>query len=248
MITPKTRLVRLVTALSIAGLISAQIPMSGGTALAQDGYKGNNSGKFLGTNVTNEQVFSGVTVGVLGYTLYKTLRDRGGDSGMSGGIASGGGGGAAPLPTTPTGFKVPLLGDGNRPIYDVVAGDNGYSGIKGLIDGCPDMVDSLRNQGPFTFFAPDNGTLGGVPAARVSALQGSKAKLCDLIETHTVIGRYKYEDLLYHGDKSLLTLSGKTVKLSHQGNRVFLDGIEVVLTDIAASNGWIHPLKGIFNK
>lgn len=242
MITQKTRLVRFVTALSIAGLISAQVPMSGGTALAADGYTGNNSGQFLGTKLTNEQVFSGATIGVLGYTLYKTLRGT-----ASGGVARGGGGVTAPVAPSAAGFKVPLLGDSNKPIYDVVAGDNGFSGMKGLIDGCPDMVDSLRNQGPFTFFAPDNGTLGGVPAGRVSALQASKAKLCDLIETHTVIGRYKYEDLLFHGEKKLLTLSGKTVQLSHRGNRVFLDGIEVVPSDIAASNGWIHPLKGIFN-
>lgn len=245
--TSKNRLVRLVTALSIAGLISAQIPASGGTALAADGYGKGNGGKFLGTKLTNEQVFSGATIGVLGIALYKTLHDSG-QRGSASGTVVGGGGGTTPVAAAPEGLRIPLLGDNDKPIYDVVAGDNGYSGIKGLIDGCPDMVDSLRNQGPFTFFAPDNGTLSGVPASRVAALQGSKAKLCDLIETHTVIGRYKYEDLLRHGEKDLLTLSGKTVKLSHQGNRIFLDGIEVVPSDIAASNGWVHTLKGVFNK
>ena len=244
MISTKNRIVRLATALSVAGLISAQIPMSGGTALAADGY--HSSGQFLGTGLTNEQVFSGATIGLLGIVIVNNLKhgSAGGDNAAVPPVAAGPGPAAAAAP----GMKIPLIGDGQKPIYDVVAGDPGdFSAIKGLIDDCGELIDPLRNQGPFTFFAPDNGTLGAVPAGDVSTLRANKESLCDMLKKHTVIGRYRYEDLMNHVDKNLLTLSGETVRLTHQGGKAFIDGKEVAPTDIAASNGWIHSLRGILN-
>ncbi len=238
----KRRILRLTVALGLAGLISAQIPMQGGTALAKDGYP-LIGGKFLGTGVTNEQILTGTTLGVLGGALIKGL-------GNKGTVAASTGGAVAPpaLPNV-TALKIPLLGDAERPIYDVVSGiPNQFSGIRGLIDDCGDMVGSLKNDGPFTFLAPDNGILGNVSPASVSALRADKGKLCELLQNHTLIGRYKYEDLVRHGNKNLLTLSGNTVKLTQNNGKVFIEGHEVVPSDIAASNGWVHDLKGVIQK
>jgi hypothetical protein len=242
----KRRFLRLTVALGVAGLISAQIPMQGGTALAKDGYP-LIRGQFLGTNVTNESVFTGVSLGILGGALLKGV--RGGHQAAS--TASTGGSIAAAPPALPnvTALKIPLLGDAERPIYDVVSGIPGqFSGIKGLIDDCGDMVGSLKNDGPFTFLAPDNGILGNVSPSTVSALRADKGKLCELLQNHTLIGRYKYEDLVRHGNKNLLTLSGNTVKLTQSNGKVYIEGHEVVPSDIAASNGWVHDLKGVIQK
>jgi uncharacterized surface protein with fasciclin (FAS1) repeats len=241
----KRRFLRLTVALGVAGLISAQIPMQGGTALAKDGYP-LISGKFLGSNVTNEQAFTGVTLGVLGGALFKGLRD-----GRHGATTASSTGGTVAPPVAPnvTALKIPLLGDAERPIYDVVSGiPSQFSGIKGLIDDCGDMVGSLKNDGPFTFLAPDNGILGNVSPSTVSALRADKGKLCELLQNHTLIGRYKYEDLVRHGNKNLLTLSGNTVKLTQSNGKVYIEGHEVVPSDIAASNGWVHDLKGVIQK
>jgi uncharacterized surface protein with fasciclin (FAS1) repeats len=236
------RAVRVAAALGVATLISAQIPVQGGTALARDGYP-RGGGKFLGTNLTNEQVFSGVTLGVLGAALIKTGKDKAAST-VAGTVT------APPVapPVTST-LKIPLLGDAEKPIYDVVSGiPQDFSGIKGLIDDCGHMVGTLRNDGPFTFLAPGNGPLGDFPAGKVSALRADKNKLCELLENHTLIGRYKYEDLVRHGNKNLLTLSGNTVKLTQKDGKVFIEGHEVTPSDIAASNGWIHDLKGVIQK
>jgi uncharacterized surface protein with fasciclin (FAS1) repeats len=245
----KNRVIRFATALTVAGLISAQIPMSGGTALAADGgCSGNNGGKFLGTSLTNEQVFSGVTIGILGYSLLKTLRDKGKVvTPPSGGGGMAGGGTTPPAMGVADCLKATVVGDGSKSLYDLVAGSNNLSALKGLIDEAG-IADTLKTEGPFTVVAPNNATLGQVPGSTLSALRADKAKLADLLTTHTIIGRYKYEDFCKMGEKNLLTLSGKTVKLTNKDGKVLIDGFVVSPVDITGSNGYAHMLGGVIAK
>ena len=241
----KQRAVRLVTALSVAGLISAQIPMSGGTALAADGYR--NGGKFLGTSLTNEQVFTGITLGVLGYSLYRASQS--GKTAASAPAASGGemAGGSMPAPAMTATMDCPastVMGDGSKSIYDSLSSGN-YSALKGLVDGSSDVTNALSNEGPFTFLAPTNDALGKVPSDTVSMLRGDKVKLTALLEDHAILGRYKVEDLCRHGSDNFLTLSGKTVTKTVKNGKVYINGAEVMNTTIMASNGMILPLGGV---
>jgi uncharacterized surface protein with fasciclin (FAS1) repeats len=241
----KRRVLRLTAAVGLAGLISAQIPMQGGTALAKDGYP-LIRGKFLGTSVTNEQAFTGVALGVLGGALLRTL----GDKGKTTTIPTGGG--TTPPPVMAAGkdcLPATLVGDGSKSIYDMLAGaPNNYSAIKGLIDDAG-IADVLKVEGPFTLVAPNNAILGTVPAGTVSALRADKAKLGELLQNHTLIGRYKYDDLCKMADgKNLLTLSGNTLKITHKDGKVYLNGIQVMPVDMAGSNGYVHPLSGVIMK
>ena len=235
----KNKAIRLITALSVAGLISAQIPMSGGTALAADGYR--NGGKFLGTSIDNEAAFTGILLGAIGYSLYKTTQDsKGGESSvveteMSENSA------AAPVETSTDCPASTVMGDGSKSIYDSLSSGN-YSALKGLVDGSSDVTNALSNEGPFTFLAPTNDALGKVPSDTVSMLRGDKVKLTALLEDHAILGRYKVEDLCRSTDKTLLTLSGKTVRLTHQGGKVYINGAEVMNTTIMASNGTVLPV------
>lgn len=242
----KNRAIRLVTALTVAGLISAQIPMSGGTAFAKDGY--NKGGKFLGTSLTNEQVFSGVTLGILGYSLLKTLRDKGSvATPPSGGGGMAGGGTTPPVMGMSDCAPATMVGDGSKSLYEMVSTGNNLSTLKGLIDEAG-IADTLRTDGPLTIVAPNNATLGQVPGSTLSALRADKAKLAEFLSTHAIIGRYKYADLCRLGDKRLLTLSGKTVMLTHKDGKVYIENLVVSPVDIAASNGYAHPLSGVISK
>ncbi|MGC4047267.1 MAG: fasciclin domain-containing protein [Armatimonas sp.] len=237
----KQRFMRLAAALGVATLISSQIPMQGGVALARDGYP-NSGGKFLGTSLTNEQVFTGAALGLLGASLIRSLRDKGETTTTT--TTSGTGG--TPVAGTKDCPAATLVGDGSKSIYDTLAGaPNNYSAIKGLVDDSG-IADSLKNEGPFTLIAPNNTALGAVPPATVSALRSDKAKLAELLQTHTLIGRYKYEDLCTMADgKNILTLSGNTVKVTHKDGEVFLNGVQVMPVDMSCSNGYVHPLGGL---
>lgn len=202
--------------------------MQGGVALAQDGYP-NSSGRFLGTSLTTEQVFTAGILGVLGAAIVNE-RKAGGATAPSAGGNNG----------------LPVAGDSTKPIYEVLEGmPNQYSGVKGLIDGCDDLASALKDSGPFTFFSPSNPEVAKISSDEVSALRADKAKLCSFLQKHTVLGRYKYQDLMTAGEKKLLTLSGATVTLTQNDGKAYIEGIEVTRSDIAASNGWIHDLKGV---
>ncbi|MGC4047268.1 MAG: fasciclin domain-containing protein [Armatimonas sp.] len=223
----KQRFVRLTAALGVAVLIGSQIPMQGGVALARDGYP-NSSGRFLGTSITTEQVFTAGILGVLGAAV---LREK-----KAGGATS---------PAAGNG-NLPVAGDSNKPIYEVLDSmPNQYSAVKGLVDGCDDVASALKDSGPFTFFSPSNPEVAKISSEEVSALRGDKTKLCAFLQKHTVLGRYKYQDLLTAGEKKLLTLSGATVTLTQRDGKAYIEGIEVTRSDIAASNGWVHDLKGV---
>ncbi len=221
---------RLTIALVIAAAIGTQIPASHGVALAADGYKGNkNVGKL-------------VTAGVIGAIFFRSK-----------------GKGTTPTetirvvpPVVPVGkdcIPATLIGDSNKSIYDVLSSDRGrFSAIQGLVGDCGEVLNSLKMDDPLTFLAPENGALGQVSPQTVALLRADKSKLCELLKDHILIGRYKYEDLCRLADgKRMLLLSGNTVLLHNKGGKITLNGVEVAPVDMAASNGWIHPIKGIIH-
>jgi uncharacterized surface protein with fasciclin (FAS1) repeats len=221
-------LTRLFVALAVAGAIGAQIPVRQGTAIAADSYRRNNTGRFL-------------SAGLIGAVLLRV-----GGKKAPEGIEI-----PARPPIVPTVVKdcqtATLTGDANQSIYDVLRGDSSrFSGIRGLIGDCDEVTTSLRVDEPLTLLAPENGALAQVSPRTVAMLRADKSKLCELLKDHILIGRYKYEDLCRLADgKKMLLLSGNTVMLGNKNGKVTLNGIEVAPMDIAASNGWIHPVKGV---
>jgi uncharacterized surface protein with fasciclin (FAS1) repeats len=221
---------RLTVALVIAAAIGMQIPASRGVALADDSYKGNkNVGKL-------------VAAGVVGAVFFRSK-------------------GKASVPTETVRVVPPvaamdkgcipatLTGDGSKSIYDVMNSDRGrFSGIQSLVDDCGDVLTSLKQDDPLTLLAPENSALAQVSPQSVAALRANKGKLCELLQDHILIGRYKYEDLCKLADgKRMLLLSGNTVLLHNKGGKITLNGVEVAPMDMAASNGWIHPIKGMIH-
>ena len=156
----KNRATRIAAALSITALIASQIPMRGETALGSvqqptDGYpspEGDNSGSFLGIRgLTNRNAITGVGLGLLGLGAYSTILDS-----RAVGAAAAGASGA---------MRNGILGGvSNKPIYDVLMSmPDDFSEAVKLIDaaGLPDV---LRDDVPYTFFAPTNAATGLIPS------------------------------------------------------------------------------------
>lgn len=234
------RALRLTAALAIVGLISSQIPMRGQTALGSvesvssaiqpaDGYLSDskdNSGNFLGIpGLTNRNTISGIALGLLGLGAYSTLTEA---NAMRRASALG------------------ATQAQNKPIYDVLKSmPDDFSEIVKLVDAA-EQVNLLREDRPYTFFAPTNTGLLSLSSAQRTQLRNpaNKTALSQRIKRHTLAGRYKISELLTLKDgTSLETLSGDSVILRNKDGILTLDGIRIVQSDIAASNGWIHPLE-----
>lgn len=224
----RTSITHLVVALTIAAAIGAQVPMQGGTAMAADLYKNNSKfGKFVSAGLIGA-IFWGGRRGS-GKTTTTTVE-------------------TPPVVAVKDCEKAEVIGDPTKSILDNVGGMDRFTAVRGLVGDCDEVLNSLRVDEPLTFLAPENGGLGQVSPQTVALLRADKNKLCEFLKDHILIGRYRYEDLCRLADgKRMLLLSGNTVLLGNKNGKVTLNGVEVAPVDIAASNGWAHPLRGVFS-
>ena len=105
-----------------------------------------------------------------------------------------------------------------------------------------DLVDTLKSDGPFTVFAPNNDAFGKLPAATVASLQepANKAALANILTYHVVAGTYTSADLKVMAQKgeTLMSVQGEmltpvlednVLKISDtQGNKVTIQTADVI--------------------
>lgn len=224
-----------IAALAIVGFVAMQLPLAGQTALGAtktetlpvvqpaDGYLGGTiySGGFLGIKgLHNRDVISVVALGLLGLGAYSTISDARGKAG--------------------DGATQALAKKKTLPIYDVLKSmPDDFSKLVALVVA-GEQVAFLRDERPFTFFAPTNTALpsqGAVPP---------KASLAALVQRHALAGRYTISDLLALKDGStLMMLSGDEVTIGNKEGVLTINNVRITQSDLEASNGWIHPLEGV---
>ncbi len=113
-----------------------------------------------------------------------------------------------------------------------------------------ELVDTLKGDGPFTVFAPTDDAFAELPAGTLDGLLADKEKLAGILTYHVVSGKVMAADVATMDGKSVETVAGEmlTVKVA-DGKVMLMDGagntINVVKTDIAASNGVIHVIDGV---
>jgi len=100
------------------------------------------------------------------------------------------------------------------------------------------LVDTLKGDGPFTVFAPNNGAFEKLPAGTVEGLlkPESKATLTSILTYHVVPGRYTSADL--KDGQVLKTVNGQNITIKKDGTKIWVNGSAMVETaDVISSNG-----------
>jgi uncharacterized surface protein with fasciclin (FAS1) repeats len=108
-----------------------------------------------------------------------------------------------------------------------------------------DLVDTLKGDGPFTVFAPNDAAFAKLPAGTLNDLlkPENKQKLRRILTYHVVPGRVSSSDVVKL--KTAKAVSGDTIDISANGGTVRVDNARVIKTDIAASNGVIHVIDTV---
>lgn len=104
------------------------------------------------------------------------------------------------------------------------------------------LVDTLKGPGPFTVFAPTDAAFAKLPAGTVEALLKDTAKLKSILTYHVVAGKVMAKDVKTGEAK---TVQGQTVALKADGGKVSVNGANVVMADVAATNGVIHAIDTV---
>ena len=105
------------------------------------------------------------------------------------------------------------------------------------------LVETLKGEGPFTVFAPTDAAFAKVPTDTLNALLADKAALANVLTYHVVAGKVMAADVVKL--TSAETVQGQAVSIEVKDGKVYVDGTQVVTTDIKASNGVIHVIDAV---
>lgn len=107
------------------------------------------------------------------------------------------------------------------------------------------LAETLSGPGPFTVFAPSDAAFAKLPAGTVDALLKDKAKLASILTYHVVPGKVMAADVIKMKSGKPKTVNGQTINIVVRDGKVFVDGAQVVTTDIVATNGVIHVIDAV---
>jgi uncharacterized surface protein with fasciclin (FAS1) repeats len=129
-------------------------------------------------------------------------------------------------------------------IVEAAIGNDDFSTLVALVKHAG-LVETLSGEGPFTVFAPTNAAFAKLPKETVDALlsDAGKAQLASILKYHVVAGSVKAADVVKL--KEAKTVLGQSAKIKVEDGKVYVDGAQVVMTDIECSNGIIHVIDAV---
>ena len=137
---------------------------------------------------------------------------------------------------------VPVIAQSNT-ISDVVSGDDRFQTLSAALTAAG-LTGTFSGAGPYTVFAPTDAAFAALPEGALEELLGDTAALTNLLKYHVVSGSLGAADLV--GLSKTDTLSGAPLFFNSSIGTTVLNGsVNVVTSDIQASNGVIHVVDAV---
>jgi uncharacterized surface protein with fasciclin (FAS1) repeats len=130
-------------------------------------------------------------------------------------------------------------------IVDIAVADGRFTTLVAAVTAAG-LVETLSGEGPFTVFAPTDDAFAALPAGTLDSLllPENKQQLTDILLYHVVSGKVMAADVV--GLTSAPTVLGKDLSISVKDGKVYLNEVvQVIITDIEASNGVIHVIDAV---
>ena len=105
-----------------------------------------------------------------------------------------------------------------------------------------DLLSTLKGPGPFTVFAPTDDAFAAVPAKTLAGVAADAAKLKKVLLYHVVPGALKTSDIK---DGDLMTVEGSVLKITHDGDKLLINGNPIAAADVEASNGVVNIMGNV---
>ncbi len=137
------------------------------------------------------------------------------------------------------------VGDVAQSIAGVAASTDGFSTLVQAVEAA-DLLDTLREDGPFTVFAPTDEAFAALDPATSDALFADPEQLAQLLLYHVIPGTVMAADLT--DGTEVETLQGDTISVTvGDDGTAMVNGIPVALADVTAYNGVIHVLGDVLS-
>lgn len=136
---------------------------------------------------------------------------------------------------------VGVAGDHDQDIVDIAVANGNFTTLVTAVQAAG-LVDTLKSEGPFTVFAPTDEAFAALPEGTVEGLLEDLETLSAILTYHVVPGTVMSGDL---SDGMMAeTVNGQSIEIG-VGAGVTVDGANVILADIEASNGVIHVIDAV---
>ena len=127
-------------------------------------------------------------------------------------------------------------------IVAVASTTEGFSTLVAALEAAG-LVETLQGEGPFTVFAPNDDAFAALPAGLLEKLLlPENIEVLKSILTYHVVSGAVYSTDVVAGD--VATVEGSNVTLATDTG-VTVNGANVVLADVEASNGVIHLIDAV---
>ena len=136
--------------------------------------------------------------------------------------------------------------EGEKTIVETAAGNPDFSTLVAAVKAA-DLVEALNGDGPLTVFAPTNAAFNKLPSGTVEELlkPENKSQLQDVLKYHVVAGKVMAKDAIALDGKMAESLGGEKFAVEVKDGKVYVDGAQVVKTDIKCKNGVIHVIDTV---
>ncbi|NMC55430.1 MAG: fasciclin domain-containing protein [Chloroflexi bacterium] len=129
-----------------------------------------------------------------------------------------------------------------RDIVDTAVADGRFTTLAAALEAAG-LIETLKGEGPFTVFAPTDDAFAKLPEGTVEALLADIPALTNILTYHVVAGEVYAADVV--NLESAATVQGQPVSIKVEDGKVFINEAQVIITDIAASNGVIHVIDSV---
>jgi transforming growth factor-beta-induced protein len=132
-----------------------------------------------------------------------------------------------------------------KDIVDTAVGAGSFKTLVTAVQAAG-LVDTLKGAGPFTVFAPTDAAFAKLPKATLDGLLADKKALAEILTYHVVAGKVLASDVVKLNGQSAATVNGAKISIAVAAGKVTLNGnVNVVKTDVLASNGVIHVIDTV---
>lgn len=129
-------------------------------------------------------------------------------------------------------------------IVEVAASNDDFTTLVAAVQAAG-LADTLSGEGPYTVFAPTNEAFAELPDGTVEMLllPENKDQLVAILTYHVVAGDVSAAEVVELTE--VTTLQGGTAAIVVTEAGVTIDGANVIVTDIEASNGVVHVIDTV---
>ncbi len=107
------------------------------------------------------------------------------------------------------------------------------------------LAETLSGPGPFTVFAPTDAAFAKLPAGTIDALLADKEQLASILTYHVISGKVVASDITSSNGAKPATINGQKLDITVSAGNVYVNGAQVTMADVQASNGVIHVINGV---